>query len=89
LDLLQFESVDHFWAQLMDEKHGSILLKLWKFVNNEISLIKTSENDLKIGDIYIVIYQDEKYRGKLMESLCGPKKEYKVMYYFYLVYNII
>lgn len=73
----------------MDEKHYSILKKLWKFVNNEISLIKTSANNLVIGDIYIVIYQEEKYRGKLLESSCGPKREYKVMYYFYLIYNII
>jgi len=37
-----------------------------------------------IDDIYIVMYQEEKYRGKLIEFPRGPKKEYKVMYYFYL-----
>jgi len=51
--------------------------------------MRTSKNNLVIGDIYIVIYQEEKYRGKLMESPCGPKKEYKVIYYFYLICNNI
>lgn len=85
--LLQFETVDRFWAQLLDEKHNNILIKLWEFVNNEISLIETNPDDLVIDDFYIVMYREEKYRGKLMEFPRGPKKEYKVMYYFYLIYQ--
>ncbi|XP_050064006.1 probable ATP-dependent RNA helicase spindle-E [Aphis gossypii] len=74
-----FESVDRFWAQLLDEKHNNILFKLWELVNNEISLIETNPDNLVIDDIYIVMYQEEKYRGKLMEFPRGPKKEYKFL----------
>lgn len=74
-----FESVDRFWAQLLDEKHNNILIKLWEFVNNEISLIETNPDNLVIDDFYIVMYREEKYRGKLIEFPRGPKKEYKFL----------
>lgn len=89
MDLFQFESVDRFWAQLKDDKNSNILIKLWNFVNKEISLIKTNANDLVINGIYIVIYQEEKYRGRLMKYPRETKKEYEVMYYFYHIYSLM
>lgn len=65
----------------MDEKNRNKLEELWKLVNNETNLIKTNANNLVIGDIYVVMYQSEKYRGKLLESAHGLKVDYKVMYY--------
>ncbi|XP_025201691.1 probable ATP-dependent RNA helicase spindle-E [Melanaphis sacchari] len=74
-----FESVDCFWAQIEDEKHNNILIKLWNFVNNEISLIETNPKKLVVGNIYIVMHKKERYRGKLMEFLHDPEKKYKFL----------
>ncbi|XP_026807070.1 probable ATP-dependent RNA helicase spindle-E [Rhopalosiphum maidis] len=71
-----FESVDRFWAQIRDEKHHEILINLWNFVNHKISLLKINPENLEIGNIYIVMHKNEKYRGKLMEIPHGPKKKY-------------
>ncbi|XP_060863705.1 LOW QUALITY PROTEIN: probable ATP-dependent RNA helicase spindle-E [Metopolophium dirhodum] len=79
ITVTHFESVDRFWAQLNDKKNSDILIELWNFVNKDISLIKTNSNDLVINGIYIVIHEEEKYRGKLMEFPRGSKKEYKIL----------
>lgn len=52
---------------------------MWNLVNEEIkSLEKVNPKDLIIGDFYIVVYKNEKYRAKLIYILRGSPENYQV-----------
>ncbi|VVC33086.1 Hypothetical protein CINCED_3A021098 [Cinara cedri] len=73
-----FQSVGCFWAQLVDQNNKEKLQKMWNLVNEVIkSLEKVNHKDLNIGDFYIVIYKNEKYRAKLIKFLNGKPKKYQ------------
>lgn len=52
---------------------------MWNIINdNKIKYMKVKQNDLIIGEIYIVKYEDEYYRGKLTNIY--NQQKYKVKY---------
>lgn len=77
--------MDCFWAQLFDPSSKEKLLRLWNVVNHEINLTKANSNDLSVNNFYVVEYEKEKYRAKLIDFLHGPKKKYKVKKFFHVL----
>lgn len=60
------------------------MLKVWDIINEMENLTIEKPNDLKIGDVYIVMFKEEKYRATFISVLRGPQKKYKVKFYLYL-----
>lgn len=54
---------------------------MWNIINDDkINFINTNPSDLTIGDIYIVIYENENYRAKLTSIFHSPREKYRVKY---------
>jgi len=66
------------------------MFNIWHIVNSEkMKLANIDPCNLKIDDIYIVEYKNEKYRGKLIYFLHGSQEKYKVKYFFIYSYIYI
>lgn len=83
--ILQLESVNCFWAQLFDELNKNKLLKIWDVINEMENLTIAKPKNLKIGDVYIVDFNKEKYRATFISVICGPQKKYKVFLFILLL----
>lgn len=73
----QFESVSCFWAQLFDEAHQQVS-EIFNIVNKEINVTNIDAKNIKIGEFYIVVYNSEKYRAKLINIVHGTREKYRV-----------
>lgn len=83
--ILQFQSIDCFWVQLYDATNKEKLRNIWNIVNSKINITNVIESNLIVGEIYIVVHVNEKYRAKLIHLPSGHQKKYKVCYLF--LYN--
>lgn len=60
------------------------MLDIWHTVNSKtVKLVNIEPPSLKIDDIYIVEYKNEKYRAKLIHFLHGSREKYRVKYFLY------
>lgn len=57
------------------------MLEIWNIVNGIKNLVNAKPCDIKFDNLYVVNYNEEKYRAKLISVPSNRREKYKVRYY--------